>query len=256
MSSFPKNLLIIQAHPDDAEAWSAGTLSLLADKGWKITIATMTAGGMGSFAMNERDTVHVRQEEAKAAAAEIGADYYCFGRRDGYLFDNEGIRIEAVTLIRRVKAGVVITHAPFDYHTDHRTTCNIVDAAVLLSTLPNVPSDEEPLKQTPVFYHGMPMNLTDPMGNPAPEPHFFVDISGHPMEKKMEMLTHHKSQQDLMRQMMDMQDFFSAMKLFNTELGTMIGVQHAECYWQHLGGGYPREPIIQNELSDLIHHRK
>lgn len=256
MSSIPKNLLIIQAHPDDAEAWSAGTLSLLADRGWKLTIATMTAGGMGSFSMNEQETARVREEEAAAAAAVIGADYYCFGRRDGFLFDDEEIRIEAVSLIRRVKADVVITHTPFDYHTDHRTTCSIVDAAVLLSTLPNVPSGEKPLKQTPVFYHGMPMNLTDPMGNPVPEPHFFVDISVTPLEKKMEMLACHKSQQDLMRNMMEMTDFFGAMKLFNAELGAMIGVQHAECYWQHLGGGYPREPIIQNELSTLIHHRK
>jgi LmbE family N-acetylglucosaminyl deacetylase len=256
VSVHPKNLLIIQAHPDDAEAWSAGTLALLADKGWKITIATVTAGGMGSFSMNERETVHVRQEEATAAAAEIAADYYCFGRRDGYLMDDEAIRIEVVTLIRRVKAGVVITHTPFDYHSDHRITCAIVDAAVLVATLPNVPSDEEPLKLTPVFYHGMPMNLTDPMGNAVPEPHFFVDISGKPMDKKMDMLTHHKSQKDLMRQMMGMEDFFGEMKKFNSELGRMIGVEHAECYWQHLGGGFPRETLIQDELSEHIRIRK
>jgi LmbE family N-acetylglucosaminyl deacetylase len=216
----------------------------------------MTAGGMGSFQMNERETVHVRQKEATVAAAEIGADYYCFGRRDGYLFDNEGIRIETVTLIRRVKADVVITHAPFDYHADHRTTCTVVDAAVMVSTLPNVPSDEEPLKNTPVLYHGMPMNLTDFMGKPVPEPDFFVDIGGEPMNRKMAMLTHHKSQQDLMRQMMGMDDFFGEMKRFNAELGAMVGVEYAECYWQHLGGGFPGTPVIQNALSELIHHRK
>lgn len=256
MSRHPKNLLIIQAHPDDAEAWCAGTLALLADKGWNITIATMTAGGMGSYSMNERETVSVRQKEAAAAAGAIGADYYCFNRRDGYLFDNEAIRIEVVTLIRRVKAGVVITHPPFDYHNDHRITHDIVDAATMVVTLPNIPSDEDSLPLTPVFYHEMPMNLTDFLGNPVPEPHFFMDISGEPMKKKMEMLTHHKSQQDLMRQMMGMEDFFGEMKRFNAELGDMIGVEHAECYWQHLGGGFPRESIIQDELSEYIHHRK
>lgn len=252
----PKNLLIIQAHPDDAEAWSAGTLALMAEKGWKITIATMTAGGMGSFAMKEKEAVEVRRSEAAAAAGEIGAEYYCFNRRDGFLFDGETIRIEAVNLIRKVNAGVVITHAPFDYHTDHRITSTIVDAAVLLSNLPNVPSEEKPLELTPVFYHGMPFNLTDPLGNEVPEPHFFVDISGKPMIKKMAMLTHHKSQQDLMKQMMGMEDFFGEMKVFNAELGKMIGVEHAECYWQHLGGGYPRDSIIQDEISTFIHHRK
>ncbi|MCK5736802.1 MAG: PIG-L family deacetylase [Spirochaetaceae bacterium] len=256
MGHIPENLLIIQAHPDDAEAWSAGTLALMAEKGWKITIATMTAGGMGSFSMKEEEAVKVRRNEAAAAAKEIGADYHCFNRRDGFLFDGEAIRIEVVNLIRKVNAGVVITHAPFDYHIDHRTTCTIVDAAVLIANLPNIPAEQAPLKLTPVFYHGMPFNLTDSMGDAVPEPHFFVDISGNPMDKKMAMLTHHKSQQDLMRQMMGMEDFFGEMKVFNSELGKMIDVEYAECYWQHLGGGYPRDTIIQDEISDFIHHRK
>ena len=256
MSRFAKNLLIIQAHPDDAEAWSAGTLALLADRGWKITIATMTAGGMGGIGMNEKETVGIRLKEARAAAAVIGADYYCFNRRDGYFFDDEAIRIETVALIRRVKAGVVMTHAPFDYHQDHRTTCTVVDAAAMVASLPNVPCDEEPLDITPLFYHNMPMSLSDPLGGTIPEPHFFVDISGTPMETKMEMLTHHKSQQDLMRLMHKMDDFFGEMKKFNAELGAMIDREHAECYWQHLGGGFQKDPMLQEELSDLLRHRK
>ena len=41
---FNKVVLSINAHPDDAEAWNAGALKLLKDKGYKIVIATMTAG--------------------------------------------------------------------------------------------------------------------------------------------------------------------------------------------------------------------
>ncbi len=255
MHSFPKNLLIIQAHPDDAEAWSSGTLSLLADRGWTISIATMTCGNMGGVGMSEEETVRVRRAEAEKAAAELGADYHCFGRRDGYFFDDEAIRIETVSLIRQKKAGVVITHAPFDYHQDHRTTCTVVDAAAMISTLPNVPSSQEPLEITPLLYHGMPMSLSDPLGQPVPEPHFFVDISGSPMDRKMAMLSHHKSQQDLMRLMHKMDDFFGEMKKFNAELGEMVGVQYAECYWQHLGGGYQKDPLIQQELAEFIRHR-
>lgn len=255
MSRFPKNLLIIQAHPDDAEAWSSGTLSLLADRGWNITIAAVTSGGMGGIGMNENETVAVRLKEARAAAAVIGAEYHCFGRRDGYFFDDEDIRKEVVSLIRQVNAGVIITHAPFDYHQDHRTTCQVVDAAAMVATLPNVPSDIAPLDITPLLYHGMPMSLSDPLGSAVPEPHFFIDISGKPMEKKMEMLSHHKSQQELMRVMHKMDDFFGEMRKFNDELGAMVGVEDAECYWQHLGGGYQKDPLLQNELSDYIRHR-
>lgn len=256
MNPFSKNLLIIQAHPDDAEAWSAGTLSLLADRGWSITIATMTAGGLGGVEMDEPETIRIRQAEAEKAAAVIGADYHCFGRRDGYFFDDEAIRIETVSLIRRVKAKVIITHAPFDYHQDHRTTCRVVDAAAMVASLPNVPSDEKPLDSTPLLYHGMPMNLTDPLGAPVPEPHFFVDISGKPLETKMKMLTYHESQQELMRLMHKIDDFFGEMTSFSAKVGGMIGVEHAECYWQHLGAGFQKDPLLQEELTGNIYNRR
>lgn len=255
MNRFQKNLLIIQAHPDDTEAWSAGTLAIMAEKGWKITIATMTSGGMGGVDTNEEETVALREKEATAAAAEIGADYHSLRRRDGFLFDDESVRLDTIALMRKVNAGIVITHAPFDYHQDHRTTCTIVDAAVMLSTLDNIPCGESPLEITPLFYHGMPMNLTDPLGNPAPEPHFFVDISGKPIEKKIAMLSHHKSQIELMRQMHKIDDFFGETKKFNAELGAMVGADYAECYWQHLGGGFQRDPLLQEELGERIRHR-
>ena len=44
---FNKVVLSINAHPDDAEAWNAGVLKLLKDKGYKIVIATMTGGRSG-----------------------------------------------------------------------------------------------------------------------------------------------------------------------------------------------------------------
>lgn len=256
MNRLPENLLIIQAHPDDAEAWSAGTLSLLADRGWRIFIATMTAGGLGGISMNEQETIRVRLAEAGKAGAVIGADYHCFNRRDGFLFDAMDIRIEVVSLMRKVRAGVVITHPPFDYHQDHRTTCRIVDASAMISTLPNVPSDEEPLKFTPLLYHGMPMGFTDPLGGPVPEPHFFVDISGKPMDTKMTMLSQHESQQELMKKMQGMDNFFDEMRKFSAELGSMVNVEYAECYWQHLGGGFQKNPLLQEELSQYIRYRR
>ena len=37
-------VLSLAAHPDDAEFFCAGTLALLAERGWSVHIATMTAG--------------------------------------------------------------------------------------------------------------------------------------------------------------------------------------------------------------------
>lgn len=48
MTGNSKTVLCIVAHPDDAEFQCAGTLALLAKKGWKIAMATMTPGQAGS----------------------------------------------------------------------------------------------------------------------------------------------------------------------------------------------------------------
>ena len=71
---FNKTALSINAHPDDAEAWNAGVLKLLKDKGYKIVIATMTAGDLGGCNMTMEETARVRLEEARKAASvvEIG----------------------------------------------------------------------------------------------------------------------------------------------------------------------------------------
>ncbi|MBK7712590.1 MAG: PIG-L family deacetylase [Bacteroidales bacterium] len=69
---FNKVALSINAHPDDAEAWNAGVLKLLKDKGYKIVIATMTGGDLGGCNMNMEETARVRYEEAKKGSCCTG----------------------------------------------------------------------------------------------------------------------------------------------------------------------------------------
>lgn len=248
---FNKVALSFAAHPDDAEAFCAGTLKLLKDKGYEIVIATMTAGGMGGINSTQKDTMEARKEEARKAASVLGAEYYCMCGYDGFLFDTEELRLAAISLMRKVQAGIVITHLPMDYHSDHRTTCNIVESAAMISSLPNVPVDEKPLEVTPLLYHSAPLTLSDPIGSEIVPPHFFVDISSV-MDTKMEMLAHHQSQIELMRVMHKMDNFFDVMKQANVDYGKMAGLDYAEVFWQHLGGGFQREPQIQDDLKEFV----
>ncbi|MEZ5019341.1 MAG: hypothetical protein R2756_04310 [Bacteroidales bacterium] len=55
-TEFNKVALSINAHPDDAEAWNAGVLKLLRDRGYKIVIATMTGGDLGGCNMSMEET--------------------------------------------------------------------------------------------------------------------------------------------------------------------------------------------------------
>lgn len=248
---FNKVALSINAHPDDAEAWNAGVLKLLKDKGYKIVIATMTGGDLGGCGMDMEETARVRYQEAKNAAAVLDAEYYTLGGTDGFLFDTKEMRLKTISLIRKVKAGVIFTHLPVDYHSDHRTTASIVEVAAMVSSLETVPVKEKPLSITPLLYHSSPLTLSDPLGSQITPPHFFVDVTSV-IETKKKMLECHISQIDLMRHMHKMDDFFGFVLEGNRNYGKMAGVEYAEVYWQHLGGGFQKEPQVQNDLSEFL----
>jgi LmbE family N-acetylglucosaminyl deacetylase len=248
---FNKVALSINAHPDDAEAWNAGALRLLKDKGYRIVIATMTPGDLGGINMTMEETAAMRLEEARNAAAVLDAEYFMLGGTDGFLFDSRELRLRTISLMRKVRAGVVFTHLPFDYHSDHRTTSNIVETAAMISSLDTVPVDEKPLEVTPLLYHSAPLTLSDPLGSEIVPPHFFVDVTSV-IETKKKMLEYHVSQIELMRHMHKMDDFFSYVLEGNRFYGKMAGVEYAEVYWQHLGGGFQKEPQIQDDLSEFL----
>jgi LmbE family N-acetylglucosaminyl deacetylase len=248
---FNKVVLSINAHPDDAEAWNAGALKLLKDKGYKIVIATMTGGDLGGCNMNMEETARVRNEEAKKAAAVLDAEYFTMGGTDGFLYDTKEMRLKVISLIRKVKAGVIFTHLPYDYHSDHRTTANIVEAAAMVSSLDTVPVIEKPVEITPLLYHSSPFSLSDPLGSQIVAPHFYIDVTSV-IETKKKMLGYHISQVDLMKHMHKIDDFFGFVLEGNRNYGKMVGVDYAEVYWQHLGGGFQKEKQIQNDLSEFL----
>jgi hypothetical protein len=66
------------------------------------------------------------------------------------------------------------------------------------------------------------------------------------------MLGYHISQIELMRHMHKIDDFFGFILEGNRNYGLMAGVEYAEVYWQHLGGGFQKEPLVQKELHSFL----
>ena len=251
-TEFNKIALSINAHPDDAEAWNAGVLKLLHDKGYKIVIATMTGGDLGGCNMTMEETARVRAtRRGKAAAAVLDAEYYSMGGIDGSLYDTRELRLKTISLMRRVGAGIIFTHLPNDYHPDHRATAAIVEAAAMVASLDPVPVSEKPLKVTPLLYHSSPLTLSDPLGSQLTPPHFLVDVTSA-VKTKIEMLGKHISQLELMKHMHKIDDFFGYVLEGNKNYGKLAGVEYAEVYWQHLGGGFQKDPQVQRDLSEFI----
>lgn len=67
------NILAVAAHPDDIEAFCAGTLAKYAKQGHKIFHAVFTSGNMGDLRAVPRELAATRKAEAQAGADLIGA---------------------------------------------------------------------------------------------------------------------------------------------------------------------------------------
>ncbi len=52
--------------------------------------------------------------------------------------------------------------------------------------------------------------------------------------------------------MFKMDDFFDEMKKYSQDLGKLAKVPYAECFWQHMGKGFQKDPIIQEDLKPII----
>lgn len=251
MNHKQKIVAAIHAHPDDTVAFCGGTLKLLRDLGYSVFIATLTGGGLGSLTLSQCRAIMARKEEALEAASLLDADYYCFNQDDGFLFDNEKIRMEMTEYIRAINPSIVFTHLPYVYHSDHRMTSTIVQTATMLSTYPNLRTKEPPLETAPLLYHTAPRIMKNAIGAPLPEPHFYVNISSV-INKKMELISKHISQIEVQRQMHNTENYFTDLKEYNAQQGKNCGVAYAESFWQNRSEGFRPNPLLQEELKDFI----
>ena len=130
-------ILAFHAHPDDIEHLAAGALALLAKDGHRITIATATAGEGGSTEHGPEETARIREAEAAASAAIIGAAYRCVGLADLAVFNDDASRRRVTETVRLVAPDIVITASPADYHPDHEATSALVRDACFAASVPS-----------------------------------------------------------------------------------------------------------------------
>lgn len=255
-SRAPKALAVM-AHPDDAEILVAGTLFHLKSLGWELGVVTMSAGGCGSTTMSFEETSRVRYAEAKAAAEYLGAWYGCAGMMDIEIFTNaESVR-KAVELMRQFDPDVVITHSPVDYMVDHEETSRIARSAAFALAIPLYQTRQvapaRATQSTPALYYADPIEGLDPMGERI-VPHFYVDITGT-IEQKLEMLARHESQREWLRAHHGIDEYLEQVRRWGAKYGEECGLSYAEGFRQHLGHGYPREPVLQNILAKSVRLR-
>ena len=130
------NIVIVTAHPDDAEFYLGGLLTKLGASGAKLTLIVCTDGDKGYYlwedaARNRR----VRQQEQRDAAKMWNAqEVIFFSYPDGRLFANPDVVDRIATILKRVQPDYILA---FDYdyskrlnHRDHRNAGDAAEKAV------------------------------------------------------------------------------------------------------------------------------
>jgi len=70
------------------------------------------------------------------------------------------------------------------------------------------------------------------------------------------MLSLHHSQREWLRQHHGMDEYVGRMTAWAAQYGREAGFGYAEGLRQHLGHGYPRQPMIQDALAHQIRVRE
>lgn len=128
-----QRVMVIVAHPDDAEIQCGGTTARLVAQGATVSYVLCTSGNRGSNdpAVTAEQLAALREDEQRAAAAVLGVTQVTFlGHDDGDLaFAAPWLREELVAQIRKERPQAIITHDPFAgllsyeacyLHPDHR----------------------------------------------------------------------------------------------------------------------------------------
>jgi LmbE family N-acetylglucosaminyl deacetylase len=217
-----ERVLVVTAHPDDAEFGAGGTVAKMARQGCEITYLVLTNGDKGSSdrsAMPER-LARSREEEQRNAARVLGVERVQFlGYPDGELEDTRDLRRDVSREIRRWRPDLIIAQNPHrSYnlgisHRDHRVAGGVVlDCVYPLArdhlAFPELLPEFEPHKVGEVYV----MQWENP--------HLVVDISDT-IDLKLKALSCHISQ---------VGDRFASVEKRVRELGAPKGYAYAETF--------------------------
>ncbi|MCU0909095.1 MAG: PIG-L family deacetylase [Rhodobacteraceae bacterium] len=121
-------ILALGAHPDDLEIFAWGTICAWAGMGATLTLAVATDGAAGGDDPGP-DLARLRAGEAAAAAAPLGLPPRMLGFPDGRLMPDAALTDTLTALIVETRPDLILTHAPNDYHADHRALSAAVSLA-------------------------------------------------------------------------------------------------------------------------------
>jgi LmbE family N-acetylglucosaminyl deacetylase len=182
-------LLILGAHPDDAEFHAGGLAAIYRSLGHVVKIISLTNGDAGHHEMSGPALAARRADEMRAAAATIGAEQAMWQHHDGCLEATLELRWQVIRELRTFAPDLVLTHRDNDYHPDHRACGHVVRDASYLVTVPAIVPEVPILRHAPIIAY-LPDRFTRPN---ALRGDVVVDVERE-LETIVDMLACHRSQ--------------------------------------------------------------
>jgi len=177
------DILVVAAHPDDAEISVGGTILRAIDAGKQVGIIDVTRGEMGT-----RGTADERTRETEAANGVMNlAVRRNLEQPDGRVQATVEAREDLAAIFREHEPEIVLAHHTEDLHPDHRAAGELARAAWYLSGLARMAEarGQVPARRAARLYHFM--------GHEPFAPTFVVDI-GAVWERKVELIRCYASQ--------------------------------------------------------------
>lgn len=194
-------ILAIEAHPDDMAYFYGGTVAKLVAEGHAVRVVTVTTGDQSTLdpALSAPDVAQTLAEEHARVMDILGVSDQRFlsGYTNHFLYASSlqlQLREELIREVRTYRPDTVICFDPADVHEenpDHVMLARVALEAAAFAAYPLVHPEHAEQDLDPHYVARMLMT-------PTPAPDLFVDITGPPLEKKMDAGAAYPSQLDLM----------------------------------------------------------
>ncbi|MEQ9440575.1 MAG: bacillithiol biosynthesis deacetylase BshB1 [Cyclobacteriaceae bacterium] len=179
------DILVISAHPDDAELSCGATIALHVAEGKTVGLVDLTLGELGT-----RGTIDIRAQEAEEGRKILGAAFReNLGLADGFFANDQKHQLEIIKAIRHYQPEMVLTNTIRDRHPDHGRAAELVRDACFYSGLRKISTLRD--QQEQVAWR--PRQVLHYVQSQYVQPDVVLDVSEH-WETKMQAVRAFKSQ--------------------------------------------------------------
>jgi N-acetylglucosamine malate deacetylase 1 len=179
------DILVLAAHPDDAELGCGGTIAKHVAMGHAVGVIDFTRGELGT-----RGTAETRDQEAKDSASILGlAVRENLNLKDGYFLNDEHHQKEVIRILRKYQPEIVLANAIYDRHPDHGKGASLAFDSCFYSGLNKITTTDAGISQQA----WRPKHLYHYIQSQLIQPDFIVDVTDF-WQTKMKAIRAFKTQ--------------------------------------------------------------